>query len=170
MSAACALELITCNYCENPALRFCDDCQVELCVDCVSKHIDQYGTLSHEIVRFIDKNDQLVIPECKHHPGRRCEAFSQQCQTPVCTKCLIGAHSSHNTEDIFSIVENKKKEIKKETKKIEDTLLRAYRRKYDNKSNCPKFLLNPSVKNRKMRSKERYGIRWWTSFLMNVLL
>lgn len=132
MSAACALELITCNYCENPALRFCDDCQVELCVDCVSKHIDQYGTLSHEIVRFIDKNDQLVIPECKHHPGRRCEAFCQQCQIPVCTKCLIGAHSSHNTEDIFSIVENKKKEIKKETKKIEDTLLRGYRIKYDN--------------------------------------
>ena len=82
MSAACALELITCNHCENPALRFCDDCQVELYIDRVSKHIDQYGTLSHEIVRFIDKNDQLVIPECKHHPGGDVRQFLPTVSNP----------------------------------------------------------------------------------------
>ena len=126
-----ALELIICDHCENPASRFCNNCQCNLCNNCLTKHVNERDALSHDIVPFKDKNYQLVFPECKSHKGFRCEAYCQQCDTPICTKCFIGSHKGHDADEITSIVDRKKQEIQKETADIDDVLLFRFMRSVD---------------------------------------
>lgn len=118
MSAAC----INCILCKMPAVRFCNSCLVELCVDCVSKHVDKLDSMSHDIAPFKKKRGQLVFSECETHAGRKCEAYCQKCQTPVCTKCLIGPHKNHDAEDIVSFADLKKQEIKRQMMELEEKI------------------------------------------------
>ena len=83
-STSWAQDVIICNLCENPALRFCNSCQTDLCLNCVGKHLHESESLSHDIVSFQHRKIRLVLPECKFHPGQRCEVHCQQCHTPVC--------------------------------------------------------------------------------------
>ena len=124
-------ELIICYHCENPALRFCNNCQCNLCNDCLTKHVNELDSLSHDIVPFKNKNYQLVFPECKIHKGHRCEAYCQQCDTSICTKCFIGPHKGHDAEEITSIVDRKNQEIQKETEEIDAVLLIRFKRSVD---------------------------------------
>lgn len=84
--------VITCSLCENPTTQYCNDCQVNLCVDCVSAHIEALQSMPHYVVSFKNRKIRLVYPSCLIHLGHRCEAMCQQCQTQVCIKCCFGPH------------------------------------------------------------------------------
>ena len=116
-------ELIICNLCKNQALRFCKTCQLNLCENCVINHVDKFESLIHEIVLITNKTLILVLLECESHPDRKCESYCNHCQSPVCTKCLIGPHKSHDVEVLDSFVESKKLEIKEEIDLLEDKIL-----------------------------------------------
>lgn len=121
-----AQEVIICDLCEKAALRFCNNCQVNLCVDCVSKHVHEHDSMSHNIVPFKDRTMRVVFTECELHPGQRCEVHCQQCNTPVCVFCCIGQHKGHDAIELVKVAENKKEEIRKEVEEIETTLLPEY--------------------------------------------
>ncbi|XP_062573521.1 uncharacterized protein LOC134235406 [Saccostrea cucullata] len=74
-----AQEVITCDLCPKPTQQFCNNCQVSLCVDCVSKHVDGFRSQTHNIVHFTNRKVQPVFPECEVHPNQRCEAHCKQC-------------------------------------------------------------------------------------------
>ncbi|XP_056001413.1 E3 ubiquitin-protein ligase TRIM71-like [Ostrea edulis] len=122
-----AQEVITCDLCVKPTQQFCNSCQLSLCVDCVSKHVDKLKYQPHDIVHFKDR--KVAFPECEFHSNQRCEAHCQQCDVPVCLKCMRGPHNGHKIEDIPEIFSDKKKELEKETKEIESTIIPQYKKK-----------------------------------------
>ncbi|XP_056001869.1 uncharacterized protein LOC130048822 [Ostrea edulis] len=77
-----AQEVITCDLCVKPTQQFCNNCQLSLCVDCVSKHVDKLKYQQHDIVHFKDKKIQFVFPECEFHSSQRCEVHCHQCDVP----------------------------------------------------------------------------------------
>lgn len=118
-----AQDVISCDVCKNPTQQFCNSCQVNLCVKCVPKHVDDKQSMSHDIVHFRNRKVQLVFTECEFHEGQRCEAQCQQCNIPICIKCCIGPHKNHDAVDIAELVERKKQEIQKDTEEIEEKIL-----------------------------------------------
>ncbi|XP_055999205.1 E3 ubiquitin-protein ligase TRIM71-like [Ostrea edulis] len=122
-----AQELITCDLCDNSTQQFCNNCQLSLCVDCVSKHVDKLKYQQHDIVHFKDR--KLDFPECEFHSNQRCEAHCQQCDVPVCLKCIFGPHNGHKVKDMPGIFNDKKKKLEKETKEIECTIIPQYKKK-----------------------------------------
>ncbi|XP_078341430.1 uncharacterized protein LOC144617500 isoform X2 [Crassostrea virginica] len=130
-STSWAQDVIICNLCENPALRFCNSCQTDLCLDCVGKHLHEFESLSHDIVPFQHRKIRLVLPECKFHSGQRCEAHCQQCHTPVCLKCFTGNHKGHDIVELAEIVEQKKEMIRKEVQDTEANILPKYQTRDD---------------------------------------
>ncbi|XP_062577975.1 E3 ubiquitin-protein ligase TRIM45-like [Saccostrea cucullata] len=115
--------VITCDLCDKPTKQFC---QVSLCVDCVSNHVDKHQSLTHDIVPFKSRKIQLVFPECEFHPHQRCEAHCQQCDVPVCIKCFLSNHKGHNAIELSKIVVNKMRDIETETEEIEIVILPRY--------------------------------------------
>ena len=126
-----AQDVILCDICDKPTQQFCNSCQVSLCDACVKKHREDFSSLSHDIVPFLDRKIQLVCPECQHHSGQRCEAHCLQCSEPVCLKCIIsGPHKGHEVEELTKNHENIKQKIEKDKEEIKAKLLPKYQRKY----------------------------------------
>lgn len=121
-----AQDVIICDLCDKPTQQFCNSCQVNLCVECVHKHVDKLQPLSHEIVSSKNRKTHCVLPECKIHPGRRCEVQCQQCQIPICVRCCIGTHKNHDAVDLVERFEMKKQELQNYTDEIESKLIPKY--------------------------------------------
>nr|XP_022298491.1 E3 ubiquitin-protein ligase Trim36-like [Crassostrea virginica] len=130
-STSWAQDVIICNLCDKPATRFCNSCQTDLCLDCVGKHLHEFESLSHDIVSFQHRKIRLLLPECKFHPGQRCEVHCQQCHTPVCVKCFTGNHKGHDIVELAEIVEQRKEMIRKEVQDTEANILPKYQTRDD---------------------------------------
>ncbi|XP_062599029.1 NF-kappa-B essential modulator-like [Saccostrea cucullata] len=109
-----AQDLVTCDLCNNPTQQFCNNCQVNLCVSCISKHVNILKSIKHEIVPFKNKKTNAVFLECKRHCHQRCVASCQQCNVPVCIKCVISAHELHNLHEMPQICNDKRTQNEKE--------------------------------------------------------
>ncbi|XP_056001768.1 E3 ubiquitin-protein ligase TRIM36-like [Ostrea edulis] len=128
-----AQEVITCDLCVKPTQQFCNSWQVSLCVDCVNKHVDKLKYQPHDIVHFKDR--KVAFPECEFHSNQRCEAHCQQCDVPVCLKCILGPHNGHKVKDISEIFNDKKKTLGKETEEIESSIITQYKKKNEETEN-----------------------------------
>lgn len=157
-SKSWAQEVIICDLCDKPTQQFCNSCQINLCVECVHKHVDKLQPLSHEIVCSKNRKTQCVLPECKIHPGCRCEVQCQQCQIPICVRCCIGTHKNHDAVELVELFEMKKQELQNCTDEIETKLIPKY-----NKTNADlqDKLTETKVKFNKMEEeKEVLRKRW----------
>ena len=126
-STSWAQDVITCDLCDKPTQQFCNNCQVNLCETCVKKHRDEFKSLMHEIVPFLERKIQLVFPECKEHSGQRCEVNCKQCNTPVCVKCIVsGPHKGHDVEELTETHEKKIQKIKSDTEEIKAKIIPKY--------------------------------------------
>lgn len=100
-SMVMAQEPIRCELCtrSTEAVKvFCNTCNVKLCKSCMPSHVSQ-GHRSHDMVEYAYHGSNAM---CEIHSGNRCEMKCQQCQIPVCTKCIIsGLHKNHDFSDIF---------------------------------------------------------------------
>ncbi|XP_061186778.1 E3 ubiquitin-protein ligase TRIM45-like [Saccostrea echinata] len=128
-SISWAQEVITCDLCDNATQVFCNKCQVSLWEECINKHVRNHKSLSHDIVPFKNRTIQLVFPECEFHDNQRCEAYCQRCGVPVCMKCVITSHNGHKMREIPKNINDKKKEIQKETFEIESSIIPMYWKK-----------------------------------------
>ncbi|XP_048733401.2 E3 ubiquitin-protein ligase TRIM71-like [Ostrea edulis] len=121
-----AQELITCDLCVKAVQQFCNSCQVSLCEDCINKHVKNLKSLKHDIAPFTKRTVQPVFPQCTSHFHQRCEGHCQQCDVPVCMKCVMGPnHKGHDIVDMADSIVQKKETIKRETKEIEDIILQS---------------------------------------------
>lgn len=121
-----AQDVILCELCNTSAKQFCNNCQVNLCVNCINKHVGKLHTLSHDIIPITNRRIHLVFPDCKFHPGQRCEVQCQQCQTPICIRCCIASHKNHNAVELSELIDKKKQEIQNDTEEIETKLIPEY--------------------------------------------
>ena len=128
-STSWAQDVITCDLCDKAAQQFCNSCQVSLCETCIKKHRDEFKSLPHDIVPFLDRKIQVVFPECKEHSGQRCEVNCKKCNKPVCLKCIVsGTHKGHDVEEVTEIYKNKILKIKSDTEQIEAKLIPKYQK------------------------------------------
>lgn len=125
-SKSWAQNAIICDHCHMSAQQFCNGCQVNLCVVCISKHVEKLPYASHDIVPFRNRKTQIVFPLCKFHPSQRCEVHCKKCQTPICNMCCIGYHKRHSAVELVEFFETKKQEIQMETREIENSLIPSY--------------------------------------------
>ncbi|XP_078328674.1 uncharacterized protein LOC111115683 isoform X2 [Crassostrea virginica] len=128
-STSWAQDVITCDLCDKAAQQFCNSCQVSLCETCIKKHRDEFKSLPHDIVPFLDRKIQVVFPECQEHPGQRCEVNCKKCNKPVCIKCIgLGPHKGHDVEELTETHENKIRKIKSDTEEIQAELIPKYQK------------------------------------------
>lgn len=126
-----AQNLITCYLCDKPALRFCNSCQADLCLECIGKHVEpDASSPSHDIVPY--KNRQPALPTCDSHADQRCQAHCKQCHIPICTTCFIGPHKGHDAEEYTEIVKRKTDEILTETEEIKDNIIPKFKTTEEN--------------------------------------
>nr|XP_022312180.1 uncharacterized protein LOC111117372 [Crassostrea virginica] len=135
-STSWAQDVITCDLCDKPTQQFCNNCQVNLCDNCVKKHRDEYKSLMHEIVPFLERKIQLVFPECREHSGQRCELTCKQCNQPVCIKCIAsGPHKGHDIEELTETHQKKIRKIKSDTEEIKAKIIPKYQNEDQNIGN-----------------------------------
>ncbi|XP_048773734.2 E3 ubiquitin-protein ligase TRIM71-like [Ostrea edulis] len=151
-------EVITCDLCVKPTQQFCNNCQLSLCVDCISKHVVKLKYQQHDIVYFKDRKIQLVFPECEFHSSQRCEAHCQQCDVPVCLKCILDSHNGHRYKDMSDIFNSKKKKLEKETKEIESIIISQYKEK--NEETESKISIIMAEFDELNKEKEKYRKFW----------
>ena len=126
-STSWAQDVITCDLCDKPTQQFCNSCQVNLCETCVKKHRDEFKSLIHEIVPFLERKIQLVFPECREHSGQRCEVNCKKCNKPVCVKCIVsGPHKGHDVEELIETHGKKIQKIKSDTEEIKAKIIPKY--------------------------------------------
>ncbi|XP_048742724.2 uncharacterized protein LOC125656172 [Ostrea edulis] len=151
-----AKEVITCDLCVKPTQQFCNNCQLSLCVDCVSKHVDKLKYQPHRIVHFKDR--KVAFPECEFHSNQRCEVHCQQCDVPVCLKCMLDLHNGHRVKDMPEIFNDKKKKLEKETKEIESTIIPQYKKKNEETKSQISIIMAEFDELEKEKEKHR---RFW---------
>nr|XP_022312010.1 uncharacterized protein LOC111117232 [Crassostrea virginica] len=126
-STSWAQDVITCDLCDKPTQQFCNSCQVNLCETCIKKHREEFGSLIHEVVPFLERKIQLVCPECREHSGQRCEVYCKKCNQPVCVKCIgLGPHKGHDVEELTETHENKIRKMKSDTGEINTKIIPKY--------------------------------------------
>ncbi|XP_048749119.2 E3 ubiquitin-protein ligase TRIM71-like [Ostrea edulis] len=150
-----AQDIITCDLCDNTTQQFCNSCQVSLCVDCVSKHVEKFKSLAHDIVPFTKRKIKLVFNDCEIHSDERCEAHCKKCDVPVCLKCILGPHNGHKYDDMSEIFNKKKKDIEKETREIETAIIPQYEEKNEETENKLSIAVNKFHEMDKEKEKHR---------------
>ncbi|XP_078330862.1 uncharacterized protein LOC144624771 [Crassostrea virginica] len=135
-STSWAQDVITCDLCDKPTQQFCNSCQVSLCDTCIKKHRDEFMSLIHEIVPFLERKIQLVFPECREHSGQRCEVNCKKCNEPVCVKCIVsGPHKGHDVEELIETHGKKIQKIKSDTEEIKAKIIPKYQNEDQNIGN-----------------------------------
>ncbi|XP_048740752.2 E3 ubiquitin-protein ligase TRIM9-like [Ostrea edulis] len=158
-----AQEIISCDLCVKPTQQFCNNCQLSLCVDCVSKHVDKLKYQQHDIVHFKDR--KVDFPECEFHTNQRCEVHCQQCDVPVCLKCMRGPHNGHKIEDIPEIFSDKKKELEKEIREIESTIIPQYKKKNEETEHTLSYIMAEFDELQREEEKHR---KFWHQEVDNI--
>lgn len=123
-----AQDPVRCSLCPEVVVIHCGSCQVNLCAQCLSTHIDRNKSLRHEIVPY---TSQLVKPEaeiekCQDHPKQQCDLFCQDCSVPICSRCLTGNHKRHGAVDLEEICETTRSTVKEDLEE-----LRKFREEYE---------------------------------------
>ena len=126
MASSQAQDVRLCQLCPSPVEHHCNLCQVELCINCVSKHLADKSK-RHEVVDFINKREELILPECKSHDKTLCEMYCNDCNEPMCVLCVTTTHKKHDITDIKSIIENFKKRIIADVEEMEISIRPKYK-------------------------------------------
>ncbi|XP_061175574.1 uncharacterized protein LOC133184500 [Saccostrea echinata] len=118
-----AQDIILCHLCDKrAALLHCNPCQDNLCEECVGRHYMTSSSSSHEIVKYKDMKFQLKFSNCKAHETEKCTVVCQNCDLPVCIKCLTGVHKGHDAVDFSEIIVAAKNRIEENTASVEKIL------------------------------------------------
>ncbi|XP_048767503.2 E3 ubiquitin-protein ligase TRIM36-like [Ostrea edulis] len=108
---------------KSAAETVCNTCHVNLCKDCVGHHMTSNPTIRHDVVTFKFKILEIIPPQCKLHQNKKCEMFCEQCDSPICLKCLAsGSHENHDVSQISEIHISRKQLIEKDTKELESNI------------------------------------------------
>ncbi|XP_078341742.1 uncharacterized protein LOC111108114 [Crassostrea virginica] len=123
-----AQDVARCDLCKTAiAQSYCDFCHVNLCKPCIGEHISpDYG--KHIIVAIHQRKSTLIYPKCETHQNKTCKYQCKDCNTFLCSRCLVS--KQHNQEHEFleleEVFSSKKEHIKGDTKELENQILPAY--------------------------------------------
>ncbi|XP_062598906.1 uncharacterized protein LOC134260352 [Saccostrea cucullata] len=116
-----AQEIILCHLCDaRAAALHCNSCQVNLCEECVGKHYLTSSSSAHEVVKYKDRKFHLIFTNCESHKNEKCTVHCENCDKPICIKCVTGVHKGHEASDLSEIIESKKRQIEENTTHLEN--------------------------------------------------
>ncbi|XP_062621789.1 E3 ubiquitin-protein ligase TRIM71-like [Saccostrea cucullata] len=123
-----AQDVMRCELCETAVVHMhCDTCLVNLCKACVGEHFSADLSKPHKIVDFKDRKSTLLYPGCKFHDKERCKMYCNQCDIPVCHKCIASdQHLGHKVSEILKVVDEKKNKLIKEQTELNETIYPTY--------------------------------------------
>ncbi|XP_061165668.1 E3 ubiquitin-protein ligase TRIM71-like [Saccostrea echinata] len=120
-------DVIRCELCPNPVENHCNLCHVDLCLSCIPNHMGDKSR-KHEIVEYASRKKETVfLPTCSSHANNHCEAYCEDCETPICILRLMGLHKNHAFTHINESLQKEKQHIISDTEELENTILPNYR-------------------------------------------
>ncbi|XP_065921520.1 tripartite motif-containing protein 2-like isoform X1 [Magallana gigas] len=122
-----AQDVPRCDLCETAIVHnYCDFCHVNLCTPCIGKHISD-GYDKHKIVPFLERRSTLIYPKCGTHQQKICDLQCKDCNILVCSYCTASKqHKGHNFVEVTEIYNEKKENISKDTKELENHISPTY--------------------------------------------
>nr|XP_034312074.1 uncharacterized protein LOC117684372 [Crassostrea gigas] len=93
--------------CKKNCQFYCNPCHLQLCEQCRDEHQKSPETKNHEVVSYRQRQHQLPVEQCKDHPTRNIDMLCEDCQIPVCSKCVIQDHQKHTLNDLETIYSEK---------------------------------------------------------------
>lgn len=111
------------KYCEENCQFHCNDCYRSLCEKCKEKHQKNPYTKNHEVVPYRQRKRELPEVRCQFHVAKDVDMFCEQCQVPVCSKCVTRDHGGHSFTDLEPIYAKTCDAYLNEIFKIEDDCL-----------------------------------------------
>ncbi|XP_052681781.1 uncharacterized protein LOC128162575 [Crassostrea angulata] len=154
-----AQDVIRCTLCQDSAApMYCEVCHIHLCKDCVETHLSDSSKV-HNVVSLKQYLTTLNNPKCRKHPTKQCELHCEQCDIPICAKCISSAkHSGHKIVDIFQSFEIKTEILKKDLQELEKSFYPKYK---EIASNIPVQKADLSKNSRKLTTAiDKQGEVW----------
>ncbi|XP_052704430.1 uncharacterized protein LOC128180385 [Crassostrea angulata] len=123
-----AQDVVRCTLCQySVAPMYCEVCHIHLCKDCVETHLSDSSKV-HKVVSLKQYLTTLNYPKCRKHPTKQCELHCEQCDIPICAKCISsGKHSGHKKIDIFQSFEIKTGILEKDLQEFEKFIYPKYK-------------------------------------------
>ncbi|XP_048748913.2 uncharacterized protein LOC125661075 [Ostrea edulis] len=124
-----AQDVILCDLCETDPLQYCcEHCDINLCTDCVSKHLSDFSK-KHEIAPYhLHKKFTPSYSKCLKHTDEDCKLYCENCDIPVCSTCaLFREHKGHDISDVLEKLGSKKQLIQKDLEELENKISPRYK-------------------------------------------
>ncbi|XP_061176897.1 E3 ubiquitin-protein ligase TRIM45-like [Saccostrea echinata] len=120
-------DVLRCDHCEdNLAQMFCSLCPVNLCKLCVGEHVTDISK-KHDVLPLNLRKSMIVYPLCKIHSREHCETHCEDCNIPVCSRCVNSdKHKRHFFTSLQDLLNVKKKSIEKEKKRLQETVISTF--------------------------------------------
>ncbi|XP_061167337.1 uncharacterized protein LOC133176190 [Saccostrea echinata] len=123
-----AQDVMRCDLCETAVVQMhCDTCLVNLCKACVGEHMISDESKDHRVIKFQARKSTPLYPGCTSHNKQQCTMYCNQCDIPVCIKCIASdQHLGHKISEILKVVDEKKVKINKERTELYETIYPTY--------------------------------------------
>ncbi|XP_058635853.1 E3 ubiquitin-protein ligase TRIM39-like isoform X2 [Onychostoma macrolepis] len=112
---------VLCDICEErkqKALKSCLVCQSSYCETHLERHLRVTGLKKHKLMDPVSNLEDYI---CQKHE-RPLDLFCRDDQTCVCSFCTVTDHKNHNTVPIEEESEEKKTELMKTQKDVQQTI------------------------------------------------
>ncbi|XP_048780277.2 E3 ubiquitin-protein ligase TRIM71-like [Ostrea edulis] len=122
-----AQEVLLCDLCETvPLQSHCELCNINLCVNCVGKHLSDLSK-RHNVVPFLQRKATPNYHKCPDHADKHCEFYCEKCDIPVCSTCVTsGKHKGHEISDILEKLSAKTESLQKDLEELETKIYPRY--------------------------------------------
>ncbi|XP_058608515.1 E3 ubiquitin-protein ligase TRIM39-like [Onychostoma macrolepis] len=114
---------VLCDFCEErklQALKSCLVCQSSYCETHLQPHLRVAGLKKHKLMEPVSNLEDYI---CQKHE-RPLELFCRDDQTCVCLMCTVTDHKNHNTVPLEEEIEEKKMQLMKTQKDVQQLILK----------------------------------------------
>nr|XP_011438896.2 E3 ubiquitin-protein ligase TRIM36 isoform X1 [Crassostrea gigas] len=115
-----AQDVVRCDLCTDVVQHYCKSCHVNLCGNCRNKHNDKNTLTKHEIVPFTSQHlkQEYKVQKCEDHPKQEKDLYCQDCNVPICSRCLTGNHKRHGAVDLEEICKITRNSVTEDLKEL----------------------------------------------------
>ena len=118
-------DVVRCTLCKiHLAAMYCEVCHINLCKDCVEKHLSVKSTI-HRVVPF---EQYLFSPKCPDHPEKQCEHYCNQCDIPLCSQCVVSKkHKNHKAVCVMESFRKQQNILRRDLNELVDSIHHMYK-------------------------------------------
>ncbi|XP_061168897.1 uncharacterized protein LOC133178165 [Saccostrea echinata] len=121
-------DVMRCDTCKTAVVQMhCLTCLVNLCKVCLGEHFSADLSRNHKIVDFKDRKSTPFHPGCTSHAEKQCQMYCNQCNIPVCTKCLASdQHLGHKLSEILQGLDERKDKLIRNQTELREAIYPTY--------------------------------------------